>query len=119
MKTIPNLSAMLLFAVPLLAACGPQEEPRQPPDKVAVQLKWVHQAQFAGFYIAQEKGYYAAENIAATFFEGGPGIDNIEKVVTGGADFGVDASMGNSPASQPTTSSKTGWHAWVRQWRTH
>ena len=118
MKTIGKISAMLFLAIFFLAACEPQEV-KKPPDQVSVQLKWVHQAQSAGFYLAQEKGYYAAENIAATFFESGPGIDNIEKVVTGGADFGVDASMGNSPASQPTTSSKTGWHAWVRQWRTH
>ena len=93
MKTIGKLSAMLFLAVPLLAACELQEV-RKPPDQVLVQLKWVHQAQFAGFYLAQEKGYYAAENIAATFLEGGPGIDVIEKVVSGGADFGIGGPEG-------------------------
>ncbi|MBU4258475.1 MAG: ABC transporter substrate-binding protein [Desulfobacteraceae bacterium] len=92
-KTKVRISALLFLAIFLLAACGPQEV-KKPPDKVSVQLKWVHQAQSAGFYLAQEKGYYAEENIAATFLEGGPGIDNIEKVVTGGADFGVEAPMG-------------------------
>jgi len=79
---------MLFLAVSLLAACEPQEA-RKPPDKVSVQLRWVHQAQFAGFYLAQERGYYAKENIKVALIEGGPGIDNIEKVVTGGADFAV------------------------------
>ncbi len=93
MKTIVRITAMMLLAIPLLAACEPQEV-KPPPDKVTVQLKWVHQAQSAGFYLAQEKGYYAAENIAATFLEGGPGIDNIEKVVTGQADFGMVSPIG-------------------------
>jgi len=93
MKTIGKLSAMLFLAISLLAACEPQEV-RNPPDQVSVQLKWVHQAQSAGFYLAQERGYYANENIKVALIEGGPGIDNIEKVVTGQADFGVDAPMG-------------------------
>ena len=93
MKTIGKISAMLFLAIFFLAACGPQEV-KKPPDKVSVQLKWVHQAQSAGFYLAQERGYYANENIKVALIEGGPGIDNIEKVVTGQADFGVDAPMG-------------------------
>ena len=33
----------------------------QAADKVTIQLKWVTQAQFAGYYVAQAKGYYKAE----------------------------------------------------------
>ncbi|KAA3660189.1 MAG: hypothetical protein DWQ04_20135 [Chloroflexi bacterium] len=44
--------------------------PATPPDNITIQLKWVHQAQFAGFYVAQEEGYYAEENIQVTFLEG-------------------------------------------------
>ena len=61
------------------------------PDQVTLQLKWVHQAQFAGFYLAQERGYYAAENLAVTFIEGGPGVDVIQQITSGEADFGVAA----------------------------
>ena len=93
MKTIGKLSAMLFLAISLLAACEPQEV-RKPPDQVTVQVAWVHQAQFAGFYLAQERGYYAKENIKVTFIEGGPGIDVLESVVTGGADFGVGGPEG-------------------------
>jgi len=90
MKTIAKFLALLLM-VALLAACGPQE-PEQPPDEVTVQLKWVHQAQFAGFYVAEENGYYAEENIEIAFIEAGTGIDVTEQVVTGAADFGVEGS---------------------------
>ena len=43
-------------------------------DAIRVQLKWVTQAQFAGFYIAQEKGFYAAERLDVTLLPGGPDL---------------------------------------------
>ncbi len=89
MKTT-RIFTLLLLVFALLAACQPQEVVK-PPDEVSLQLKWVHQAQFAGFYVAQERGYYAEENIEVTFIEGGPGIETVEQVVTGQADFGVGA----------------------------
>jgi NitT/TauT family transport system substrate-binding protein len=73
----------------LLAACT--LEPSPPVDEVTVQLKWVHQAQFAGLYVASEEGYYAQENIAVTLLEGGPYMDLVSRVAEGTADFGVDA----------------------------
>lgn len=79
-----------LVIVLVLVGCRSQDA-SQPVDEITVQLKWLHQAQFAGFYIAQEKGYYAEENINVTFVEGGPGIDIINTVASGGADFGVAA----------------------------
>jgi NitT/TauT family transport system substrate-binding protein len=75
----------LLVAV---AACERQED-KKVLDEVTVQLKWVHQAQFAGLYIAQEKGYYSRENIKIDFIEGGQDIDNAEAVISGKAQFGV------------------------------
>lgn len=80
----------LFLAFVLLAACTPQTA-QPPPDEVTVQLKWVHQAQFAGIYVAQEKGYYAQENIKLTLGEGGPGINVIEQIIAGQADLGVAA----------------------------
>jgi NitT/TauT family transport system substrate-binding protein len=76
---------LLLIAV---FACEPQQAKRVP-DEVTLQLKWVHLPQFAGFYMAQEKGYYAKENIKVTFLEGGQGINNALNVTSGKADFGV------------------------------
>ena len=38
----------------------------QAADKVTIQLKWVTQAQFAGYYVAQDKGYYQAAGLDVT-----------------------------------------------------
>jgi len=88
MKRIFCSSAVLLFTGFILFGCGPSQ-PKKTPDEVKLQLKWVHQAQFAGFYMAQEKGYYAKENIRVTFLEGGRDMDIAQRVVSGQADFGV------------------------------
>lgn len=81
-------SFLLVLSLLLVAACRPQPVPL-PPDPVTVQLKWVHQAQFAGFYVAREMGYYAAENLDVTFVEGGPNINIVAQVARGQATFGV------------------------------
>jgi NitT/TauT family transport system substrate-binding protein len=85
-----RILGILFFAAAFFVACKPQTT-EQPFDEVAVQLKWVHQAQFAGFYVACEKGYYAQEHITVTLIEGGPYIDLVGQVTAGTADFGVDA----------------------------
>jgi len=89
-KTVAPL--ILLVAVLMLTpACRSQPAEQRPPDEIAVQLKWVHQAQFAGFYVAQENGYYAQENLEVTLLEGGPDVDIVDQVLDGPADFGVFA----------------------------
>ena len=86
-------SRMILILIPLsllvmlLPACAP--EPKASPDLVTVQLKWVHQAQFAGFYAAEEEGYYAEEDIEVTFKPGGVGVDIYEGISKGELDFSV------------------------------
>lgn len=90
MRAIARFFAVLLMVTVLVAACGSEGKNKPPLDQVTVQLKWIHQAQFAGFYVAQEKGYYADENISVTFIEGGAGIDPAGQVATGQADFGLD-----------------------------
>ncbi len=90
MKFIRSLFPFLLPAV-LLLSCQCQLKPEQPPDEVTLQLKGVHQAQFAGFYLAQEKGYYSQENIRVTFLEGEKDLAIVQRVVYGPADFGVIA----------------------------
>jgi NitT/TauT family transport system substrate-binding protein len=80
--------AGLVWLLIVVAACTPTEN-KKPPDEVTVQLKWLHQAQFAGFYLAQEKGYYAEEDLKVNFLEGGQGIDLAEPVISGRAAFGA------------------------------
>ena len=90
MSQVNKVFRRIIFLVSLLFLMGCQPPQKTPPtDKVTVHLKWVHQAQFAGFYVAQEEGYYAEENIDVSFLEGGPGINIVERVHAGEADFGV------------------------------
>lgn len=50
-------------------------------------LQWTHQAQFAGYYMALEKGFYAEEGIDMTILRGGPDRDAMDYLVSGRADF--------------------------------
>jgi NitT/TauT family transport system substrate-binding protein len=55
-------------------------------DKVRLQLKWVTQAQFAGYYVAEAKGFYAEENLDVDILPGGPDIAPEQVIAGGGAD---------------------------------
>ena len=59
-------------------------------DDVTVQLKWVTQTQFAGYYVAQDKGFYEAEGLNVTINPGGPAIGPMSVLAGGGADVAVD-----------------------------
>jgi NitT/TauT family transport system substrate-binding protein len=59
-------------------------------DDVTLQLKWVTQAQFAGYFVAKEKGYYDAEGLNVTIMPGGPDIAPEQVIAGGGADVIVD-----------------------------
>jgi len=59
-------------------------------DDVTIQLKWVTQTQFAGYYVAQDKGFYKAEGLNVTINPGGPDIGPMSVLAGGGADVAVD-----------------------------
>ncbi len=59
-------------------------------DKVALQLKWVTQAQFAGYYVAADKGFYAEEGLEVEIKPGGPDIAPAQVIAGGGADVVLD-----------------------------
>ena len=59
-------------------------------DEVTLQLKWVTQAQFAGYYVALENGYYEDENLDVTIKAGGPDVAPAQVIAGGGADVVVD-----------------------------
>jgi NitT/TauT family transport system substrate-binding protein len=67
------------------------EAPSQPAEltKVRVQLKWVAQAQFAGYYAAVDQGYYADQGLDVQILLGGPDIDPVRVVASDGAEFGT------------------------------
>src|SRR5579862_4495876 len=59
-------------------------------NKVTLQLKWVTQAQFAGYYVAKDKGFYKDANLDVTIKAGGPDIAPEQVIAGGGADVIVD-----------------------------
>ena len=59
-------------------------------DDVTLQLKWVTQAQFAGYYVAKEQGFYEEEDLNVTILPGGPDIAPTQVIAGGGADVTVE-----------------------------
>src|SRR5918992_1161008 len=59
-------------------------------DEVTLQLKWVTQAQFAGYYAAEEEGFYEDNCLDVTIRVGGPDIVPEQVVLGGQAEFGID-----------------------------
>jgi NitT/TauT family transport system substrate-binding protein len=71
--------AVALAAGPALAA-----------DALTLQLKWVTQAQFGGYFVAKDKGFYKDEGLDVTIKAGGPDIAPEQVIAGGGADVIVD-----------------------------
>jgi NitT/TauT family transport system substrate-binding protein len=79
------MKKLLTGAVLALMAGGAQAA-----DDVTLQLKWVTQAQFAGYYVAQAKGFYEEEGLNVTILPGGPDVAPTQVIAGGGADVVVD-----------------------------
>jgi NitT/TauT family transport system substrate-binding protein len=62
----------------------------QASDDVKLQLKWVTPAQFAGYYVALDKGFYGEEDLNVTILPGGPDIAPTQVIAGGGADVTVE-----------------------------
>ncbi|MBP2548730.1 NitT/TauT family transport system substrate-binding protein [Neorhizobium galegae] len=82
--TIKLASLLLAAAVSLTAMQAAAA------DKVTLQLKWVTQAQFAGYYVAKDKGFYKEEGLDVDIKPGGPDIAPPQVLAGGGADVIVD-----------------------------
>lgn len=80
-RTLYALFVLLLLAVPVGMA--------QNLIPVNFQSKWFPQAQFAGYFVAQDKGFYAEEGLVVTVLDGG-NVNPTVAVASGNADFGTD-----------------------------
>jgi NitT/TauT family transport system substrate-binding protein len=98
-----RLAALVAAMLLALAACGGDDEGGDAGgdgggeseeagelEPVTVQLKWVTQAQFAGYYAALEEGYYEEEGLDVTIRPGGPDIVPEQVVLGGQAEFGLN-----------------------------
>lgn len=79
--------AMVLAAVILVSGCISTEERNI--ENVTVKLKWIHQSQFAGNYVAKERGFYEEEGLNVSLVPFSFENPTIEAVVNGDALFGV------------------------------
>lgn len=61
----------------------------EPLKKVVLRLKWIHQAQFAGFYAAVEQGYYEEAGLDVEIRPGGSDFPSVQMVASGSEQFGV------------------------------
>ena len=80
------MTKWMLSAVSALAMASAA----QAADDVTLQLKWVTQAQFAGYFVALEKGFYDEEGLNVTIKPGGPDVAPVQVLMGGGADVMVD-----------------------------
>ena len=62
-------------------------------NPIRLQLKWLHQFQFAGIYAALENGYFADEGLNVSIIERDPRIDTVESVLEGHAEYGIADSI--------------------------
>ncbi|MDF1792860.1 MAG: ABC transporter substrate-binding protein, partial [Thalassobaculaceae bacterium] len=79
-----------LIAGTVLGVMGLAASQAMAADEVTLQLKWVTQAQFAGYYVAKDKGFYDEENLDVTIKPGGPDIAPPQVLAGGGADVIID-----------------------------
>lgn len=85
--------AMVLAAA--LAACGSSDDDKGDTSgsgkltPVKLQLQWVAQAQFAGYYAAVTQGFYKDEGLDVQIVEGGPDIVPIDALTAGDVDFAI------------------------------
>lgn len=85
MKTRLALSLCCLF--PCLILCLPGKAWAL--EAVTLELRWLHQFQFAGYYAALEKGFYREAGLEVTLKEGGPEANPVQGVLSGRSEFGI------------------------------
>jgi NitT/TauT family transport system substrate-binding protein len=90
-----RVAALLLVVAAIAAVAGSARKASAAPQgakltNITLQLKWVPQAQFAGYYAASLMGFYKAAGLNVTLKNGGPDIIPEQVVASGQAQFGVD-----------------------------
>jgi NitT/TauT family transport system substrate-binding protein len=91
-KSFVNWIGVLVILSFLISGCSGSAESPAPQAEISVRLKWVHQAQFAGIYMAAKEGFYGEENLKVTIEP----VDfdqmvSVDKVKEGKNTFGIGA----------------------------
>ncbi|WP_294637633.1 ABC transporter substrate-binding protein [uncultured Aquabacterium sp.] len=85
-----NRSLSSTIRLVLLSAAAALSLGAQAAEKVTLQLKWVPQAQFAGYYVAQAKGYYKDAGLDVTIKPGGTDVSPVQVLAGKSADVIVN-----------------------------
>src|SRR5262245_28265542 len=85
-STVNLCTRLLLTAVALLLTANVRAEEGAP---LRVQLRWLHQAQFAGYYVAEARSVHGHGPKQIELVEGGPGIDPLDRLVNGQAHVAI------------------------------
>ena len=56
---------------------------------LAMQAAWINDAEFAGYFVALDNGYYAAEGLDLTYLSGGPDVIPESTIIAGKADLAL------------------------------
>jgi NitT/TauT family transport system substrate-binding protein len=96
-RSAKNTVALLFSAVVLFSGVAqgafaggqPAKDSGTKLDEITIQLKWLPQAQFMGYYVADAKGYYTAEGLKVNIIPGGGDITETNAVYSGQVDVGV------------------------------
>ena len=81
--------SLIIILVIFLAGCtSTQAQTVTTPDEISVRLPWVHKAEFSGYYLADQEGYYSAENLNVKVNPVDFEADSIDQVLSGEDQFG-------------------------------
>jgi len=86
---VSAVAALVLVVAACSSGGGTASNSTAASTPVKFQLQWVAQSQFAGYYAAIDQGYYKALGLDVTLLLGGPNVNNVQVVATGGADIGT------------------------------
>lgn len=72
-----------------LLAAGTLGRPAAAATRIAMQASWINDAEFTGYVVAMEKGFYAAEGLALDYLSGGPDVIPEGSLASGKADLAL------------------------------
>ena len=92
-KWLGTVGAITAVGALVLSGCTADDTPATDAagdlTPITLQLQWVAQAQFAGYYAAVDQGYYADEGLDVTIVEGGPDIVPQDVLAAGDVDYAI------------------------------
>jgi NitT/TauT family transport system substrate-binding protein len=86
---ISILTVSLLSACTQISSAPPSSAQEEVSKNIRVRLAWLHQAQFAGFYVAEKEGLYKSANLNVDLIEYQDGLDQSQELIDGQVDFSV------------------------------